>query len=292
MRRVFCLFATLFLLAVPGADTQGSLDRSREAVDDSLAVDREVADGLAEQAERLRQAARDLMAAPGARATATRRFEAARALDDAADALMSEANRLRATDERLEKALEARAEARRAVRDAVGAVADTAEQGVFAGLADAPDPLPELLGAKARGMDALRRAASLGDRLVPRETLIIGFQLFGDEPTVRDTFLIAVNNTFSSVSDSATVLRSKTGYTEVTGAFPANTDLDTIRTELMNALRVETDDGDLEYLPALLSVSRDWRSGAGATGEPLQTLLTSVIEGGEEAVIAPEGSGD
>ncbi len=70
MHRLCCLFAALLVIFSPAALAQEPADRPREAVDDSLDLDREVIAGLERQAERLRQTARELMAAPGARATA------------------------------------------------------------------------------------------------------------------------------------------------------------------------------------------------------------------------------
>jgi len=292
MHRLRCLFAALLLSFAPATLAQEKADRPREAVDDSLDIDGEVIAGLERQAERLRQTARDLMAAPGARATADERLRAAAALNEAASAFADKIDRLRAADERLRKAVEARSDARGALGEAIGSVTDTTQTGVFDELDKRPDPLPELLDARAQARDALRRAERLGERLVPRETLVIGFQLLEANPAVRDTFLIAVTNVFSGAEGSATVLRDESGYTEVTGLFPRDGDLGAIRTSLMNALRVETEDGSLRYLPALLSVTHDWQSGSVEGGEPLQTLLQPVILGDDDTALPTEGSGD
>jgi hypothetical protein len=292
MHRLCCLFATLLLTLTPVALSQDPGDRPREAVDDSLDLDREVIAGLERQAERLRQTARDVMAAPGARSTAKDRFRTAATLNEAAGAFSDEISRLRAADERLLKAVQARADARAALREAIESVSDVTRTGVFEEIELATAPVPELLDARTQTTDALQRAERLSEQLVPRDTLVIGFQLLEDNPAVRDTFLIAVTNVYAGAESSATVSREESGYTEVTGLFPRDGDLGGIRTGLMNALRVETEDGSVRYLPALLSVTHEWQNGGIVAGEPLQTLLQPVIEGDVDTALPVEGSGD
>ena len=162
---------------------------------------------------------------------------------------------------------------------------------MFEELERTPDPLPELLIAKQEGIDALAAAEVFGDRLVSRDTLVIGFQLLAENPAVRDTFLIAVTAEFARTEESTAFSTDETGYTEVIGLFPEGADMDEIRGRLLNALKVESPEGDVTYLPALVSVAHDWRNGTLTGDRPLRELLSPVIEGDSDAMVE-DGSGD
>lgn len=178
MRKLTTLAVCALVGALPVmAQNTDASERLRESVDASIDLDRDVIEGLRVEARTLEQAERDVMAAPGARFTAEFRLAAARSLGDAADALFGKVKRLEEADRRLVEALEDRAQARLEIRQSISTVTEAARTGVFAELDRTPNPLPELLDAKEKGLQALANAETLGERLIPREVLQVTYLL-------------------------------------------------------------------------------------------------------------------
>ena len=155
----------------------GAVTRAREAADESLETDRAAISGLEAQAQRLLQAAQNVMAAPGARFTASYRLGAARALEDAATRIDDKVERLREADQSLLEALETRYLARAEIARSILALTEMANTGVLAELDRTPEPSEELLAAKAAAFESLAEADRLADLLAPADDLVVTLRL-------------------------------------------------------------------------------------------------------------------
>ena len=156
-------------------------------------------------------------------------------------------------------------------------VTEAARSGVFAELDRTPNPLPELLVAKEKGLQALANAEALADRLIPRQILRVVYVLDREIEAEEEARVLAFFR--DPVAD---LLIWETGVARLSdtrdeviieGAVPAGYEVAEIRRELASMadtdalLRALSIDGEeaivaptVENVPGvrLVSIEKTW----------------------------------